>query len=561
VGFAFGAFEVDKQLYELRQGGVPVRVDRKVFDLLCYLIEHRDRVVDKEELLAEVWSGDSVVEAVVPTAITRLRKTLSQVGNATGPIQTVHGRGYRFSEEVTMTPDARSDRASAKTSPRPESSPSREQALRSSIATARAMLDTDLRPSVRDPFVGRDEVMARLTASLDRALEGQLRGRLLVGEPGIGKTRVTTELANLARRRGARVWTGRCQPLDEPILLWPWQQIARHASSTRDLEILRALKAPERNALAPMMPDLRDQRVDPPLVLTDRERLSLMAATCAWLRASAAQGPMVLVFDDLHWSDTTSLELLEHVLVELGEAPILILATYRHAELPKGHAHAALLDRMERAACWKRIALGSLSLEDVERYLQELTGNAAPAPLVARLHERTGGNPFFVRETVRTLTQGELTRARATYSDIELPGAARDVMRRRIAVLPASAQRMLDAASILGVSFESSIVAAMLETTLDALLDDLDRAVAAELIELRLKNGNVVPSKVSASFVHAFCHALVRDTLYGDLSSRMRRSLHRAAARALQERGRSEDADAIAQHVAQGGDASSSGGA
>jgi predicted ATPase len=413
---------------------------------------------------------------------------------------------------------------------------------------------------VRDPFVGRDDVMERLSASLERALEGQLRGRLLVGEPGIGKTRVTTELASLARRRGARVWTGRCQPVDEPVLLWPWQQIARHASTTRDLEILRALKPAQRSALSTLMPDLRDSRVDPPLVLSDRERLALMDATCAWLRASAAQGPLVLVLDDLHWSDTTSLELLEHVLVELGDAPILILATYRNAELPKGHAHAALLDRMERAACWKRIALGSLSVEDVERYLHELTGSAAPAPLVARLHERTGGNPFFVRETVRTLTQGELMRERATYSDIELPGPARDVMRRRIAVLPESAQRMLDAASVLGVSFESSIVAAMLDKTLDALLDDLDRAVAAELVELRLKGGNTAPSKESASFVHAFCHSLVRDTLYGDLSSRMRRALHRAAARALEQRGRSADAAAIAGHVAQGGDESSSGG-
>src|SRR5690349_4093194 len=142
VAFCFGAFEVDAQLFELRESGVPVRIDRKVFDLLLYLCEHRDRVVDKAELLEHVWSGDTVVEAVVPTAITRLRKALRQDANAGGPIQTVHGRGYRFVAE--LRPSA-SPRAAHSPIPLPI-----EEGFRGSGAG----FDTDVRPNVRDPFVG-----------------------------------------------------------------------------------------------------------------------------------------------------------------------------------------------------------------------------------------------------------------------------------------------------------------------------------------------------------------------------------------------------------------------
>src|SRR5437868_12045073 len=96
MAYRFGDFEVDFQVYELRKAGEPLRIDRKVFDLLRYLIEQRERVVDKNELLEHVWGGDVVVDAVVTTAVARLRKVLGQRGGEGGPVQTVHGRGYRF---------------------------------------------------------------------------------------------------------------------------------------------------------------------------------------------------------------------------------------------------------------------------------------------------------------------------------------------------------------------------------------------------------------------------------------------------------------------------------
>jgi len=371
-------------------------------------------------------------------------------------------------------------------------------------------------------------------------LEGNLRGRLLVGQPGIGKTRMCTELASIARKRGMRVWTGRCPPIDQPIAYWPWQQVARHGASARELQAVRSLSAGQRDALSALMPDLLGNTPpasDAPLALRD--------AVCAWLRASTAQGPLMIVLDDLHWADARSLELLEHVLAELGDVPLLIVGTYRDAELEKGHPHAALIDRIDRAACWKRIAVGSLEAGDIAQYLLDLTGEAVPEQLATRIHERTGGNPFLVRETVRSLSTQDFARERKTYSDIEVPSPARDVIRRRASVLPESTQRFLETAGVLGMEVEVAIIASMLGKANAAdVLDDLDRAIAAQLIE----------KQAASRTGYAFVHPVIRDTLYGDLSSRGRRDLHLAAARALELRNDPRDATAIADHRMRAGE-------
>ena len=134
--YRFGSFEVDFPLYELRSDGVPVRIDRKVFDLLRYLIEHNERVVDKHELLNQVWGGEVVVDAVVTTAIARLRRVLGQRGGEGGPVQTVHGRGYRFIAPLASR--GRAVRPNATRAQRPRMSTpicTPDCAIRSSAAT------------------------------------------------------------------------------------------------------------------------------------------------------------------------------------------------------------------------------------------------------------------------------------------------------------------------------------------------------------------------------------------------------------------------------------------
>jgi predicted ATPase/DNA-binding winged helix-turn-helix (wHTH) protein len=525
VALRFGSFEVDFQLYELRCDGQPVRIDRKVFDLLRYLVEHRERVVEKHELLREVWGGDVVVDAVVPTAVARLRRALGQSGAQSEPIQTVHGRGYRFSAALTQV------------------------AARRAVGAAKGaqlLVDTDLHPGLRDPFVGRDELMARLSGALDKALAGTMRARLLVGEPGIGKTRLCQEIAARARDAGARVWTGRCYEADRSEPLWPWVQILRQAVDPAAAEALRALPGAALAELTALVPELARGGALPsahevaPSKQVTAPGLPLFDAITRLLRGAAQRVPLVLVLDDLHWADTASLSLLDYALGELGGARLLLLGTFRDAELAPGHPHAALLDRLERSASWKRIALDGLAPGDVARYLSELTGQEAPPELVQRLHERTAGNPFFVRETVRALTSDALAEGHLRVFDIKLPEGARDVVRRRVALLPAATQQVLQRASVLGSRFELGTLGAMVELESAALLVALDRAIAARLL-CRDEEG------VGR---YAFAHALVRDTIYEDLPSSEKCELHLAAGAALErQRGqRHASAAEIALH-------------
>ena len=457
MGYRFGGFEVDFRLYELRSGGALVRIDRKVFNLLRYLLEQRERVVDKNELLQEVWDGEAVVDAVVTTAIARLRRALGQRGGDGGPVQTVHGRGYRFTAEVEEIAP-RSASSVSGTMPLVSVSP-QPGVLRSA---APSHVDTDLHPGLRDPFVGREDAMQRLSGALTKALAGTVRARLLAGEPGVGKSRLCQEIAARARESGARVWIGRCYEADRSEALWPWIQILRQAVDGAAVDALASLPPNQIVDLTSFVPELGSSRTAAPAGAGAAPRMSLFEAITAFLRTASQRVPLVIVLDDLHWTDAASLSLLGYLLDNIGSARLLVLATFRDVEFEPGHAHAAELDRLERAPSCKRIAVGALTSDDVTRYVSEMTSEEPPAELSARLYELTAGNPFFLRETVRSLTWDALKHGHTRLAEIRLPESARDVVRRRIAWLPESARNVMHAASVLGLRFDVSSLGPML---------------------------------------------------------------------------------------------------
>ncbi|MFI5308937.1 MAG: ATP-binding protein, partial [Polyangiales bacterium] len=296
-------------------------------------------------------------------------------------------------------------------------------------------------------------------------------------------------------------------------------------------EALRQLPAPAREALTALVPELARPSLPPsengyslrPHAMAT-PGLPLFDAIARLLRGAASRIPLVLVLDDLHWADSASLTLLGYLLEELASARLLVLGTFRDVELPPGHPHIAQLDRFERAACFKRVALQGLSVPDVARYLEELTGQTAPPEVVERLHERTAGNPFFVRETVRSLTTDALSAGHLRVFEVRLPEGARDVMRRRLALLPEAAQQTLRAASVLGLQFDVGMLGGMVELDRDALLAALDRALAARLVVR--EQGSLAR--------YAFAHAVVRDAIYDDLPSGEKCELHLRAGEALE---------------------------
>ncbi len=493
----FGEFELDERLYELRRGGVVVKIEPKVFDVVRYLVAHADRVVSKDELLGRLWPGEHVSESVVPRCITVARKMLGDDPNAQRMIQTVHGRGYRFVGALRGSAGARDAPAAG--------------------AVARGV------------FVGRAEAMTLLRSSRADAERGQARLLLLVGEPGIGKTRTAAELASEARADGAVVLTGRCYEGEGAPAFWPWVQIVRAAGAIMDDAGLAAALGPAAADVAALVPEIGARlRTSPPspTLTPEQARFRLFDGIASFLGAVARTKPVVLVLDDLHWADKPSLLLLQFLARQMREARLLVLGAYRDVEVRRQHPLAEVLGELAREPHYQRLVLRGFSVEDVDRYVTATAGRAATPSLVRAVHEMTDGNPFFVGEIVRLLVaEGRLDRrADAGGLGVALPEGVRDAIGRRLNVLSDECNRLLGVASVLGREFDSTVLERVAEASADRVLELLDEAVGGRVL---------VPHAADAAR-YAFVHALVRETLYEELSTPMRVRLHRRAGAVLE---------------------------
>jgi DNA-binding winged helix-turn-helix (wHTH) protein len=493
VRYRFGKLELDAATYTLSRAGRALALQPKVFDVLRYLIEHRDRVVSKDELLESVWRGEHVNESAVPWSISHVRSALGQRRGSKQPIETVHGRGYRFAIEVEV--------------------------LSSSVPPAAAPVLASLAPiasaSNTPPFVGREDAMRRLCARLEEAAAGSGRICLLCGEPGIGKTRCSEEMLLLAAQHGFHALIGRSfEDAGEPVF-WPFIQIVREA-----LRVLPEL----RDAGDPLLDRLAALAATPAAAAIDREELAqrfwpLDEITRLLLRA-AQIAPIALLLDDLQWADAGTLNLLNFLAPELPAARMLVIATQRD-ELASGDQRR--IARLARHV--ERIELTRLTVDDVGRYMAELThAGAAPAPLARAVHRATAGNALFVQETVRALIaeHGEAALETLNEDAIQLPDVARDVLRAPLAALEPEARALLACASVLGERFELSLLAVLFGQPLFRVLELSEAATRRRLLVAE------TPQR------YRFAHALIRELLYDEMPAPDRVMLHRKAAEALE---------------------------
>jgi DNA-binding winged helix-turn-helix (wHTH) protein/tetratricopeptide (TPR) repeat protein len=498
VIYAFGDFELDEGLYQLRRSGRPVKLEPRVFDVLLHLVHHRDRVVSKDELLDAVWSGDAVSEAVLPTNVAAVRKALRVDPAARTAIQTVHGRGYRFVAPVELRqPRGGADR------------PDREAAGA---------------PAEGRPFVGRSAAMATLRRGLDEAAAGRGRLLLLVGEPGIGKTRTAEELAREARARGARVLAGRCYEGEGAPAFWPWVQILRE--SLRDRDAGEAL-GPGAADVAELLPELREQlpELEPPAGSSpERARFRLFETVAAFLERESRAAPTLLVLDDLHWADKPSLLLLQFLARELAAARLLVVGSYRDMEVGRRHPLATVLGDLAREPRCERILLRGLSRDDVEQFLRAAGHEPSPRSVDA-IHEMTEGNPFFLGEIVQLWTSGGIDRIAEGTSRIALPQGIRDAVGRRLDGLSEDCNRVLTVASALGREFRLRVLERVTGVPAERLLELLDAAAAVRIVD-------AIPGSARS---YRFTHLLVCETLYDEISTPERVRLHRRVAEVLEE--------------------------
>ncbi len=316
---------------------------------------------------------------------------------------------------------------------------------------------------------------------MERAAAGAGALYLLTGEPGIGKSRLAAEVAAAARGRGLRVAWGRCWEAGGAPVFWPWR------------EVIEGLGIRFPDAIAAGDPA--------------EARFALFRAVTAALAGEAAREPLLVVLEDLHAADRSTLLLLEFAASQVRGLPILILGTYRDLEAKLRADAADAIAGLGRVG--QILQLARLRRPEVVALVRDAIEDAGDA-LAAAIFEMTAGNPLFVDEVVRDV------RARGGEAGLTVPLGVREIIRQRLAALSADARRVLEAGSVLGVELGAA--------ELDRIVDD-----APAVIEEAARNGLVGARDGRIRFTHA----LYREALYHDLPRERRQQLHREAARAL----------------------------
>ena len=357
-------------------------------------------------------------------------------------------------------------------------------------------------------LAGRARELAAVDAVLAAAAGGRGRTVVVAGEPGIGKTRFTEEVLDRASAAGFRCGRGTWDPDGSPPL-WGWTRAARVAFGSDE-------------ALAPTGGGVRD-------AVSESFRLAE-----ALLTAVGSGPPVLLVLDDVHWADIDSLRLIRRVAADVAEVPVVLVVALRSSPADADTAVADLLGALARLDPL-RIDLTGLDEAAVVSCVAASTGVEVPPEIATELVARTNGNPFFVTEVARLLaTEGALNRPDAPGWRT-VPRGVRDVVRQRLAQLPAASTAILGVAAVAGRSFEPAVVEQAAGCSPAAVDEALTSTIALGLVD------EPAPGR------YRFTHALVRDAVYETLPAPTRARTHALVAAALED----VHAGRVAEHAAE----------
>ncbi len=381
------------------------------------------------------------------------------------------------------------------------------------------------RPAERR-FVGRHAELQTLQQALQRAAEGQPGIALLAGEPGIGKTRTAQQLIAHAEQQGVLALWGRCPEEAGAPPYWPWVQLMRRWIALHDeAEVARVFAAA--SPLASLDPQFARHLPQPAADLSGSDpaqaRFRLFDAVAGFWQRAALHQPLLLVFDDLHRADVPSLKLLEFVMAEAGRSRLLVLGSYRDAELGALHPLSQTLLQMQRHAQVQRLLLGGFSAAETAEFVAA-AGLSSPEWGVL-MHERSEGHPLFLGEMVRDLVPFRAAAGTdARISLRHLPQGVREVIGERLATLTPPCLDLLQRAAVVGRQFPTALLC--------RLADDMDPAQCLEL--LREARAASLADQTADAGTWQFAHMLMRDALYTQLPAAQRQALHRRVAEALE---------------------------
>jgi class 3 adenylate cyclase/tetratricopeptide (TPR) repeat protein len=395
-----------------------------------------------------------------------------------------------------------------------------------------------VRPAVG--VVGRETELTVVLDAFKRVAAGGRREVLLVtGEAGLGKTTLLAEAARVAFDEGACVLFGHCEEdLATPYQLFT-EALGHLVTHAREEQLAEHVESwgPELALLAPALSSRLRGLAPSRATDADTERYQVFAAVVGLLDTMSQAQPVVLVLDDLQWADRASLQLLQHVVAVDHPMRVLVLGTYRDAELSRAHPLLDVLAGLHRGGEVGRLELAGLDDAGVVSLMEAAAGHTldeTAVRLARALHRETDGNPFFVSEVLRHLAEtGAINQdavtgrwvAIATLEAMALPASVRTVVGARVGRLGPEAERVLSLAAVIGRDFHLDVLAAAAAMSEDDVLDILDAAAAATLVrELTDTPGH-----------HTFAHALIQHTLYEDLGPTRQARAHRRVAEALEE--------------------------
>ncbi len=379
-------------------------------------------------------------------------------------------------------------------------------------------------------FVGRERELAALCELLGDAQGGIGTVATLSGEAGIGKTATARVFTDIAQGEGFRVLWGTCYETESSAPFEPWVQavspymrdLARDARVSAAIAVLAEIVPAASQAL------VEAGKVAP--LATDEERLRAYEAFTQLLLALAGERAVV-VLDDLHWADPASLGLLGHVGRAVPSAPIILVGTYREAELALAHPLAQTLAELDRHARIRRVPLGALAAVEVQALLAAVADGPISREFAQAVAQETSGNPFFVSEVGLQLAVDG-----ATLAELVVPESVRHAIGQRLARLSAETTRLLSVAAAFAGPFRFDALEALTELGEDALLDCIDEALRERML-VALDGER-----------YEFAHALVRHTIYDELSPSRQARLHRRIAEALERLAHTDAAELASQY-------------
>ncbi|HEY0749313.1 MAG TPA: AAA family ATPase [Steroidobacteraceae bacterium] len=392
------------------------------------------------------------------------------------------------------------------------------------------MSDPLTRTSVANPhrfIAGRARELEVFRGAFDRMLVGQRQMVLISGEAGIGKTRCAEALAEVAEDQGALVLWGRCHEEAGAPPYWPWVQILRAYVDASSLDEVRLTMGSAAHHIAAFVPELVDsshRAKEPSGVIVDASpaRFRIFDAIRQFLQQATQQVPVTLILDNLHWADTPSLSLLEFLSQELLRSRLLIVGTHRHADAARRSPLLDTLGGLSRDSNFQRVHLCGLSQTAIGEVALRLCDVTLSESTLKMIYQRTDGNPLFAIELIKVLIDENLGPETATMQT-RIPAGVHETIGRRLIRLSAECNELLGVAAVHGRQFTAREIAATMARDVRDVLAGLEPAVQAGIVQ-------PIPD-ISGSY--QFNHALIRDTIYEDLSTVDRLNLHERAGDAL----------------------------